>query len=620
MTQEKLKTISLSKLKVAEAEVEGRTERRVTFVASTAREDRDEEIVQIETFRLPTKGGGAIRVSDLPTGGADNIDVPLLTNHDMWNVEKTIGSVRRASFEDGRLIIEAGISSRDYAQDVFKLIEEGHLDNAFSIRYGDYFHNVEKSIDTDGEIVEISLVTRGSNRDAQVLEVKAMKGTQMENEEKPVASTVESETTPTEAPVEEVNKEAAEAPKAKETSTEETQPEPETAPENDKEKIMDPTTNHKELAAKQVKAPSQASTPGSTTAKGFLDTKAAVLEYARVAKSCNGDPTLTADAWKQHLVAKGITVAGGGSFLPTEVEQTMFKAWRDAIGALATFRRTRAKMSRFYAMTINGDTGRAGGHTPGDEKDDQEIIAIPRVTGLRTIFKKLPIDWIDIINDDSGELYLFRTRELTDRVLGEIVRASIIGDGRGEPASGKADRRTFVDGLGLYPIAADINASTDTSTTNGQYAAAVATKIANDPSDDDYAKIVKTLNRVKVEPGERKVLVIADNVLEAFQLATNAAGQRLYPVDVDFKTLFKVAEIVEFTPEEMAATGLDVIAYKDQGYTLGGIDLTTRNWFDGNKNKDVMLVETAVQGSLEGYHVAAGYASAATPAARSSKE
>ena len=110
---EKVKTLSLSKLKIAEVPVsEDKTEHRGTFVASTASEDRDYEHVQIETFSLPLKGGGAIKVADLPAEGADNVDIPFITNHDIYDVAKTIGSVRRAMFEDGKLIFEEGISSR----------------------------------------------------------------------------------------------------------------------------------------------------------------------------------------------------------------------------------------------------------------------------------------------------------------------------------------------------------------------------------------------------------------------------------------------------------------------------------------------------------------------------
>ena len=70
--KEKIKSLSLTKAKISEAEYEGRNERRVTFVASTANEDRDYEVVQIDSFRLPLKGGGHIVVNELPITGADN--------------------------------------------------------------------------------------------------------------------------------------------------------------------------------------------------------------------------------------------------------------------------------------------------------------------------------------------------------------------------------------------------------------------------------------------------------------------------------------------------------------------------------------------------------------------
>ena len=88
------KSLSLTKTKIAE--VEG--EHTITFVASSANVDRDFERLDIGTFRLPVKGGGTIRVAQLPADGATNIDIPLLTDHDLWSVDKVIGSVRKASF------------------------------------------------------------------------------------------------------------------------------------------------------------------------------------------------------------------------------------------------------------------------------------------------------------------------------------------------------------------------------------------------------------------------------------------------------------------------------------------------------------------------------------------
>ena len=611
----KLKSLSLSKLKTTEAEIaEGKTERRVVFVASTSTLDRDREHVDIETFRLPLKGGGEVLVSDLPPEGIDNVDVPLLTDHDLWSVEKTIGSVRRAMFADGELIFEAGISSRPYAQDVFKLVEEGHLDNAFSIQFDDYDFNSDSRTNSNGEIIEVSLVTRGSNKDAQVLAVKQAKGKTMENDNP-------------EAPKEEIQK--SEAPVAEQDSHATPAEDKDTTPEvgedsgNKQEDNAAPTEgaekeeenmsgdlNHKEMAAKQVKLPSQADTSSKTT-NSYLKSKAAVLDYAKVAKKCLGDATSTNEAWKEHLAQKGITVAGEDGFLPTRVEQVMFKAWHDAVGALKTFRRTSAKSFKFYAMTTDS---RAQGHKRGEQKIDQDIVAIPRNGGLKVVYKKLPIDWIDIVNDESGELYIFRTRELTDRVLAEIVRGSILGDGRTAPASGQPDYRVFDGVNGLYPIVGDL----DAADTADSFASTVATVIPNASGDDTRAKIVKTLGAVRVNDGERKVLVLAEGTLGDMLLEKNSVGGYMYSMDTDFTKVFNVSYIVEFPAELMAAAGYDVIAYKDQGYTLGGPDATVRNWFDGNVNQDVMLVEQPVLGSLEGYKVAAGYKAAAAPA-RASK-
>ena len=66
--------------------------------------------------------------------------------------------------------------------------------------------------------------------------------------------------------------------------------------------------------------------------------------------------------------------------------------------------------------------------------------------------------------------------------------------------------------------------------------------------------------------------------------------------------------------EGIKAAGYDVIAYANQGYTLLGTDDMVRTDFDIKTNKDYMLVERLVSGSLEGSKVAAGYKSAGASA------
>ena len=154
--------------KVATKDASG--ERMVTAVVSSNNLDRDYEFVDVKSLRLPLKGGGNIKASDLT--GTELVDIPLLLNHS-FDVNDVIGSVRKAYLSDtGELVVDFGISSRDKAQDLMKLIDEGHLDNAFSITMSDFTYNDQTIY--DAEVLEVSLVFRGSNKDARILSVKSL--------------------------------------------------------------------------------------------------------------------------------------------------------------------------------------------------------------------------------------------------------------------------------------------------------------------------------------------------------------------------------------------------------------------------------------------------------------
>lgn len=600
------KSLSLTKTKIAE--VEG--EHTITFVASSANEDRDFEILDIGTFRLPVKGGGTIRVADLPAEGSTDVDIPLLTDHDLWSVDKVIGSVRRASFVNGELIFEAGISSIPRAQELFKLVEEGHLDNAFSIQYRDYKVNPQTQVQTDGEIIEVSLVTRGANPDARVLATKSVKGTDVETDPTPEEVVKENkddivveaaeEATPTEAPEETVAE-----PEAKSVEPE---AEPEAPAEEEAVEAEETiTTNEtkgikmdKEIAKSLVKEPSQAAVSVETNA-GYLKSKGAMADFARTIAENRGNKVAIKSAWEANLKAKGLA----GTFeLPTELETIFFHAWNDVeADVLGTFRRSARRAgvaNAFYGA--NAEDIRAKGHKKGETKADQTLTATKRDLKGKIIYKKLGIDLIDLLEDESGELLRFRTEELTDRLRTEVFRGAVLGDGRSEATP---DYRVFDGSRGLYSMVADIAGS---SVANS-YASMVATSINGSADDDLYAKIVKTLAQVKpvgITSGRdfRKVIVVEPTDLASLHLLTNAAGAYLFAPGTDFEQVFG-AKIIEL--EGVKAAGYDVIAYANQGYTLLGTDDMVRTDFDISTNTDYMLVERLVAGSAEGNKVIAGY-------------
>lgn len=180
------------KVKVATKQVEG--ERTITAVVSSSKMDRDYEYVDVPSLRLPLKGGGYVRANELT--GNEKIDLPMLLNHS-FDVEDVIGSVRKAYLNESQeLVVDFGISNRAKAQDLMTLIDEGHLDNAFSITMTDY--DYDNMTIKNAEIIEISLVFRGSNKDARVLAVKSL---HKESEMSDVEQTKDVEQTPVEAPV-----------------------------------------------------------------------------------------------------------------------------------------------------------------------------------------------------------------------------------------------------------------------------------------------------------------------------------------------------------------------------------------------------------------------------------
>jgi HK97 family phage major capsid protein len=143
-------------------------EKTVRAVVTAPTVDRDYDVINTESLRLPLKAGGWIYAKDLT--GNEELDIPFLINHS-FAVEDVIGSARSAVINDaGELEVTFGVSSLPKAQDMFTLLDEGHLGNAFSITISDYEIGTDFEL-RNGEVIEISLVFKGSNRNARLLAV-----------------------------------------------------------------------------------------------------------------------------------------------------------------------------------------------------------------------------------------------------------------------------------------------------------------------------------------------------------------------------------------------------------------------------------------------------------------
>lgn len=573
-------------------------ERRIVFVASSGSVDRDYERVDVPSLRLPLKAGGEIQVSQIGSEGVEGVDIPLMLNHS-GDIRDVIGSVRKAWFENGELIFEAGISSRGIAQEILTLIDEGHLSNAFSITMIDFDFDYDTETIRNAEVIEVSVVYRGSNKDARLLAVKSLLGGEQMEEAEKVEAPIEAETVETveepvgEAPVEQVEesaneaeaeteKEEAEAEEpVDETATEQGQPAEPTAQEEPKEKEQE---MEKEIAKDSVVAKA---TPVQTAKSegNYLASKKALADFKNIVLSHHrGDNASIMKAWMSHISSKAIS---GDAILPTRIEQIFFKTWTDKAEILNTFRTLGVRAGAVYAMKATSN-GTALAHEKGETKLNQEIEAVRRDLKGLGIYKKLPIDLQDLFDDETGELLAFRVEELAGRVAHAIVVGAIVG--------GYADN----NGRGLFSMKGDLDGAV--ASPADDFGSAVATVIANSNTDSDIAKAIKTCGAVK---GDRRILIVPAGWMTTARIALIGMN---YPV-ADLAEFVGADEIHEL--DEMANSGYDMIAYARDSYVLAGeANASVRTDFDLDKNQDVMLVERYVGGSMTGYKNLAGYASA----------
>lgn len=568
-------------------------ERRIVFVASSNKIDRDYESVDVASLRLPLKAGGEIRVSQIGADGVEGVDVPLMLNHSM-DVVDVIGSVRKAWYTDGELIFEAGISKREIAQEIFTLLEEGHLSNAFSITMSDFEYDMDTKTILNAEVVEVSVVFRGSNKDARLLSVKSLLGGETMNEaenvevekteavEAEAPEVVEEQPTEAEQPAEAVAEEKGEAEEGEEKAEDEQPEQPEEAVEEIVEEVKDNKENEmeKEIAKDAVVA--KASPVQSVKSENYLASKQALADFKNIVlKNHRGSNEAIMKEWSANLAGKAIS---GDAILPARIEQIFFKTWTDKAEILNTFRALGVRAGAVYAMKASSN-GTALAHEKGATKLNQELEAVRRDLKGLGIYKKLPIDLQDLFDDQTGELLAFRVEELAGRVAHAIVVGAIVG--------GYKDS----NGRGLFSMKDDLdNVATD------DFAGAVATSIANVSGDTEIAKAIKTCGAVK---GARRILIVPAGWTTNARIALIGMN---YPV-ADLAEFVGADEIHEL--DEMANSGYDMIAYSRDTYVLvGEQNATTRTDFDLDKNQDVMLVERYVAGSATGYKNVAGYKAA----------
>lgn len=555
---EKVKKTALELKTEISKSVEVNEERRIRFVASSVNEDRHYEKVDVASLRLPLKQGGEIRAGAIPTEGVnDLVDIPLILNHS-GDVRDTIGSVRSAFYENGELIFEAGISKREIAQEMLLLLEEGHLSNAFSITMSDFDYNFESETISNAEIIEVSLVFRGANREARLLAVKSLKGDEM-SQEKETPEVLKKEATTTVYP-EIVADDEPEVEQAK-NSTENNNS------NEEKEEEM-----NKEIAKDAISAmPSQVSK--ATT--DYLNTKGAVVDFANALQDNAGASAEDfKKAWAAKVASKGIT----------NVEQllpgALVSAISDGIEKAGTIwnvvNKTGLTVRRIDAETAGA---RAQGHKRGTTKKEMSLTFTDRVIRAGFIYDYITLNKEDIReNQDTGALVKFVLETLPKRIITEIERAIVLGDGR--TASGDDVIESFVS----------ILKDAQTGTFATEYT----------PAKDEplYKSIIKAAAQIEAEGPIYAVL--SKSAKADLKLSETKNGALVLPLGGDLAGTFELKEI--FTPswfnKTNAADYQAVLFVGDAYETVGDNSIEAFTNFSLSQNKQEYLQEIYAGGAL----------------------
>ena len=530
-------------------------ERKIRFVASSVNEDRHYEKVDVASLRLPLKQGGEIRAGAIPTEGVnDLVDIPLILNHS-GDVRDTIGSVRSAFYENGELIFEAGISKREIAQEMLLLLEEGHLSNAFSITMSDFDYNFESETISNAEIIEVSLVFRGANREARLLAVKSLKGDEM-SQEKETPEVLKKEATTTVYP-EVVADDEPEVEQA-ENSTENNNYNEEKEEEMDKEIAKD---------AISKAAPSQAVKSSSN----YLETREAMSDYAKILEKFAGAGTNEVKkAWADHVAQKGI------SNVEARLPGAMVSAISDGIEKSGTIwnvlNKTGLTVRRIDAETAGN---RAQGHKRGTTKKETALTFTDRVIRAGFIYDYLKLNKEDIVeNRDTGALVKFVLETLPKRIIAEIERAVVIGDGR----SGEDDKiNSFVS---ILEDAKNSVFATEYTPTTGEPL---------------YKSIVKAAANIVAEGDV--YLVMSKSAKADLKLSETKSGALVFPLGGDIAGTLEVKEI--FTPSWFAPEGVQAVMFVGDAYeTVGDNSIEAYTNFSLSQNKQEYLQEIYAGGAL----------------------
>lgn len=307
-------------------------------------------------------------------------------------------------------------------------------------------------------------------------------------------------------------------------------------------------TEQEKVAAAQVIEPSaqaKVTEAPKMSMKDYLNTKEAMGAFARILESNaaagsaedlagTGASEVVRAEWKKHLEVK-MGVTNPEIFLPTPLVTEIEDAFKE--GGEIWRRVSKTGMPSFNAAWDANDdpdaeSGRAKGYNREDEEDkaEQELTFANRILRPQFVYKYITLNREDVKEQrDTGALVRFVLSELPRRIIREVERAIVIGDGR---AAGSDYKIQEGNPRGFYSVKADAAA--------GIASASVYTPVAGHT-------VYETLRRARalIKAEGDIILVAKEGYLLDMEFEQNVNGGFLFAPGTDMARYLGVSAIVE---------------------------------------------------------------------------
>lgn len=555
-------------------------------------------------------------------------DLPVINNKDRqpngdYQVALVVDHTGKAEDQVGAawLFVENGIlkalvvwSTNRKANDLKPLADDGFLQFSTegwvdsiddSGKYGDFW------IDT------LSPVTSGNDPATQVMNKVLIANAFNAEAEGEIMTKKENEITPEERQsiIDEVKAEimaeiqdetVAENEVENDVETEEETTPEEEVEEIEEEKVEKEVTKNKISTTPKTPVANQAAKQPIVRVTNDMSSEGALIAFDDALKQAFRDgsygPGAVRNAMNVYKQNAGIT---GDDIIPDKIVQTFFKAWMDNEGSYSAFRFMNAKAGAVYAMS---STDTAQGHAPGDTKSEQTVDVVRRDLKALALYKKLIIDKQDLFDDESGQLSKFRAQELASRIQNQILVAALLGSTQ-EGSVGSTEGGGV---RGLWGIVPDALAGSG-------FGSKVATNVTGTVNEDAYSAVVKTIGSIAITAGGNitSAGITSTGITLFVPYATGGASwitKLLLTKDLSGNYMFnggnleQMLRIKQFVEVPELAASNRIIAVADGAYQLYGENKPEMYpFFDTTNNKDTLLAEQYIAGSLAGYKQAAVY-------------